>query len=216
MGTSLDWEAGRARIEELAALDYNFDAKMFHDTKDKSGWNIDRYLTPLGDEPPGMPVDDGPFHRVKAALRLYQFPDPKLIRAVFDPDSELAGRNMLLIAQFAGFEFHFGVRVTAVVDEVRQTSTGDKVAAWGYSYRTLKGHFEVGEIRFEVQKNLRSGVVSFEIDAFSKPDRIPNFFFRTGFKIFGRPLQKYFAYSSMRRMRRLARRAPPPHVMGRA
>lgn len=204
MASDLNWQTYQDQINHLAQLDYNYDEKIYHAAKDKQGWNVDRYQASLAVEPKGEPIANGAFEAAANAIRLYKFPDPNLIRAVFDPDSELPGRNMLLMASFMGFTFRFGVRVTAVVDEVRKLENGQSARVWGYSYRTLKGHFEVGEIRFEVSKNLDTGEVSIEINAYSKADRIPNFFFRTGFKIFGRPLQRYFAHSSIRRLQKLA------------
>lgn len=202
-----EWERYRPRVMALSELDYNFDAKAYHESKDKSGWNIDHYLGELVCETPGLPLKGGAFEAVQEDMRYYQFPDPRLISAVFDPDCELRGRNMLMRAKFAGFKFYFGVRITEVIDEQRTTPAGDPQQVWGYAYRTLKGHFEIGEIRFEVKKNLRTGLIEFEIDAYSKAERIPNWFYRTGFRIFGRSLQKYFAWSSFERLRAVARRA---------
>ena len=204
MAENLNWETYQEQIQRLASLDYNYDDKVYHASKDKQGWHVDRYQASLASEPKGMPITNGPFEVAKNAIQLYQFPDPRLIRAVFNPESDLPGRNMLLLANFMGFHFTFGVRVTAVVDELRKNEKGEAIKVWGYSYRTLKGHFEIGEIRFEVSKNIETGEVFFDINAYSKPDRIPNFFYRTGFQLFSRPLQKYFAKSSIQRLQRMA------------
>lgn len=204
MEKAIAWQTHEKQIQRLAALDFNYDEKMYHASKDKSGWHLDRYSAILATEPAGEPLPDGAFAAAKKAIQLYQFPDPRLISAVFDPAAALSGRNMLMFAKFAGFTFNFGVRVTSVVDEVRKNDSGDRLRVWGYSYRTLKGHFEIGEINFEISKNLRSGEITFEINAYSKPDRIPNFFYRTGFRIFSRPLQKYFAKSSIARLQAIA------------
>lgn len=212
MGENLNHQIFRSQLEKLSELDYNYDEKVFHEAKDKSGWNLDRYFTVLATEPPGPPIADGPFEAIRQSIQLYQFPDPRLITAVFDPESSLPGRNMLLLAKFAGFTFEFGVRVTSVVDEIRKNKLEQPVQHWGYSYRTLKGHFEIGEIRFEVTKNMETGEVGFEIDAYSKPDRIPHFFYRMGFKLFGRPLQKYFASSSLRRLQSIAKNRLRPRA----
>ncbi len=204
MGNDLDWQAHRDYLIKLAELDYNYDEKMYHNSKNKKGWYVDHYRAVLGKEPAGPPLPDGSFEKVKQAIQLYKFPNPRLIRAVFDPQQALSGRNMLMFAHFAGFEFTFGVRVTSVVDEMRKSTNNEDMQVWGYSYRTLKGHFEVGEIKFIVDKNLATGEISFEIDAYSRPDRIPNLFYRVGFRIFGRPLQKYFAKTSIQRLRKIS------------
>lgn len=199
-----DWEKYRSQLTALERLEFNYDAKVYQESADKLGWNVDKYHARLGHELPGPPVPNGPFDRVRDAVRLYQFPDPRLITALFDPEGSLAGRNMLLRARFLGFTFYFGVRVTAVIDEERTNEAGQRQRFWGYSYRTLKGHFEVGEIRFEVEKNLATGDVIFHVEAYSRPDRIPQPLFRLGFKIFGRTLQRYFARSSIARLQEIA------------
>ncbi len=198
-----DWLTYSDQIKLLESLEFNYDDKTYHDSVDKLGWFVDKYDAILAVEPQGPPLVNGPFEVVKDAIGRYQFPDPDLIRAWFDPNIELAKRNMLMQAQFIGFKFYFGVRVTSVIDE-EVPSAGGTEKRWGYSYRTLKGHFEIGEIRFIVSKNLTSGEVTFHVDAYSKPDRIPNLFYRVGFKIFGRSLQNYFARSSIERLKAIA------------
>ena len=111
---------------------------------------------------------------------------------------------MLLKARFLVFTFWFGVRVGGEVDEVREGDDG-RVWAWGYDYATLEGHFERGRITFEVRKEEATGRVRFHIDAFSKPDRIRNPFYRIGFKLFGRRLQVRFAERACERMQRFVR-----------
>lgn len=204
MGTDLNWEQYRDQINELSKLEYNYEEKLYHDNKDKGGWYIDKYHASLAVEPKGPPTSDGPFEKVKKAIKLYQFPEPKLITAVFDPEGPLPGRNMLMFAKFLGLTFTFGVRITKVVDEIRKNDQGQDVQVWGYAYRTLRGHFEIGEIAFSVSKNYDTGEVVFDVDAYSKPEQIPNLFYRTGFRIFSRPLQKYFAKSSVKRLREIA------------
>ncbi len=207
MGNDLAWRAYQEQIQKLSVLDYNYDEKVYHDSVDKKDWFIDSYQAILAVEPSGEPLPTGPFMKAKESLTRYQFTDPKLITAVYDPDQPLIGRNMLMFGHFANFTFTFGVRVTAVVDEIQTNDQGQRVNVWGYSYRTLKGHFEIGQIHFQINKNQSTGEVTFNIDAYSKPDRIPNWFFRTGFKIFGRRLQKYFAKSSIERLQRLAKKS---------
>ena len=211
MATDLNWELYQKRIRRLADLEFNYDEKIFHNSKDKSGWNIDRYEAKLETEPPGEPLPNGAFAAAKSAIHLYQFPDPNLISAVFDPKKDLHDRDMLMFARFAGLTFEFGVRVTSVIDGLEKNQRDEQLRVWGYSYRTLKGHFEVGEIRFEVTKNLITGEVRFRINAYSKPDRIPNLLYRVGFKVFARPLQRYFAVSSIKRLKDMARTAMAKH-----
>lgn len=206
MGAHLnDWRRHADRIQSLAALEFNYDAAAYERTGEKLGWNIDQHRALLGREAPGAPGVI--FSRAQEAIRNYEFPDPSLITAIFAPEEKLEGRNMLMEAKFLGFTFYFGVRVTAVIDQTAPNEAGHPVASWGYAYRTLKGHFELGEIRFVVCKDLVTGEVEFQIDAYSRPDRIPNPFYRLGFHFFGRPLQRRFARTSIARMQRFARRA---------
>ncbi len=205
MAKDLSWRAFEKQIQGLSTLGFNYDEKIYHASQDKRGWNVDRYHTSLASEPIGEPVLNGPFEASKSALALYQFSDTRLVQAYFDPELPIEGRNMLLLGKFAGFTFPFGVRVTAVIDEMKTNESGQSIKVWGYSYRTLQGHFEIGEINFLVSKNIETGEVFLDIAAYSKPDRIPNFFYRIGFKLFGRMLQKYFANSSMKRLQEIAK-----------
>ena len=109
---------------------------------------------------------------------------------------------MLLEARFLWFWFLFGVRITQVTDGIFETKTG-RERQWGYSYATLEGHFERGQITFTVAKNLECGSVSFRITSFSQRGLIRNLFYRFGFWLFGRGLQKRFVRESLSRMRRL-------------
>ncbi|UYL07701.1 DUF1990 domain-containing protein [Bdellovibrio sp. SKB1291214] len=211
MAKNLSWTDYKDQIKNISSLDYNYDVTTYHTKKDKRGWKIDRYHAVVGKEAPGAPVSEGPYERVRLAVELYHFPNPRLIRAVFDPHDELLGRNMYMIAHFMGMTFNFGVRVTRVIDEIK-TINNTQMKMWGYSYRTLKGHFEVGEITFVVSKNLNTGIIDFSINAYSTPDKIDNLFYQTGFRVFGRPLQKHFAYSSIRRLKRIASQANSPNI----
>ncbi|HLA63520.1 MAG TPA: DUF1990 family protein, partial [Rhodothermales bacterium] len=153
-------------------------------------------------EPPGEPLRAGSWAAARAVLTNYEFPDPRLITGIFVPDDALEGRPMLLRARFMGFTFWFGVRVVNVVEEERGEDD-ERARVWGYSYRTLQGHWESGQITFEVWKWLASGRVAFRVHAFSRPGLIPNPFFRFGFRLFGRRLQLRFARTALERMRRL-------------
>ncbi len=121
---------------------------------------------------------------------------------------------MLLRARFLGFTFWFGVRIGREIDEVRETDAGP-VHVYGFDYATLEGHFERGQITFEVRKTEATGAVSFHIDAFSKPDRIRNPFYRIGFKLFGRRLQLRFAQTALERMQRFVREELQARATGR-
>ena len=201
-----DWTAYADRLDAVRAGRLNFDDGRAY--TEAEGWHLDTYDVDLVPEPPGPPLppgDAGASWAVACGLvRDYAFPDPDLVTGIFSPDDPLPGRPMLLRARFLFFTFWFGVRVGDEVDEVRETD-GGRVWAWGYDYATLEGHFERGRITFEVLKEEATGRVRFHIDAYSKPDRIRNPFYRVGFKLFGRRLQVRFAESACARMQRFVR-----------
>lgn len=196
------WEQHKARLESYREARVNYDLERVHEYTAANGWRLDDYHTDLPAEPPGPPVPGGSFEAAKQVLLNYSFPPPDLITGIFVPEQPLAERVMLLRAQFLGFTFWFGVRVGGVTDEQQNSPDGPE-QVWGYNYRTLEGHFEKGQITFTIHKNLTTGRVRFQVKAYSRPDRISNIFYRIGFQLFGRFLQRRFAHESMQRMRRL-------------
>ena len=135
-------------------------------------------------------------------MRDYEFADPAIVRAVYADDSPFETRDMLLEGRFYGLRFHLGVRVGGLVDEETAVD-GRPVRRWGWNYRTLQGHLEMGQMDYEVRKWLDSGEVEFRIHAFSRPAHIPNPVIRLGFRVFGRSVQRRFARHACRRMARL-------------
>ncbi|WP_412067799.1 DUF1990 family protein [Rubrivirga sp. IMCC43871] len=200
-----DWRRYQDRLKAVETAATNFELREDHDYTEADGWRLDHHVGELPAEPPGPPLaPEAPgasWAVARELVRGYAFPDPKLITGIFSPDAPISGRPMLLRARFLGFTFWFGVRLSDETDEVRQTDDGP-VHVYGYSYATLEGHFERGRITFEVRKHARTGAVDFHIDAFSKPDRIRNPFYRIGFKLFGRRLQLKFAHTAIERMQR--------------
>ena len=193
-----DWQKHAIELEKISQLKFNFDLKAEGKLTAALGWHADHYQIDLPAEPPGPPIDSGPFMEAKKVIHDYKFPDPSLISGIFVPTGLLVGRNMLLQAHFMGLTFYFGVRITEETNETRKTPLGD-VQVWGYSYATLQGHFEMGRISFEVWKFEKDGRVEFHIDSFSKAEHIANIFYRFGFRIFGRSLQKRFAQTALER-----------------
>ncbi len=192
-------------LADLAARALNFDDDASSDAP-PADWNHDDDRTYLVAEPAGKPLEDGSFARAVRFVRAYRFPNPKRVRGVFDPESDMNGRTMLLDARFAGFRFPFGVRISRTLDETRATPEGME-HVWGYSYRTLEGHFERGEITFEIVKREWSGRVYFRVHSFSKRARIPNLVYRVGFGLLGRTLQRRFALQALDRTRAYVRQS---------
>jgi uncharacterized protein (UPF0548 family) len=189
-------------LEALHALHdkrLNFDLDGRDAMTREAGWNVDDYRQPLPPEQPGPPEPGGTWERARELMLDYEFADPRIVRAVYAPDSQLEGRDMLLEARFLGLRFRFGVRVEGVVDETCEAD-GRTIRVWGWSYRTLQGHLEMGQMDYELWKWLDSGEVEFRIHVVSRPARIPNPIVRLGFRIFGRLQQVRFAKRACERM----------------
>ena len=193
------WQQYQSRFERFRQAQVNYDPDRQHEYTEAQGWRFDDYSVELPPEPPGPPVEGGSWRVAQEVVRNYEFPDPGLVTGIFVPDDPLDQRIMILRARFLFFTFFFGTRISRVIDEVRHQGDED-VHVWGYSYQTLEEHFEMGEITFEVWKYATSGQVKFRVHAYSKVASIPNPFYRFGFKLFGRRLQKRFAYTAMKRM----------------
>jgi uncharacterized protein (UPF0548 family) len=168
----------------------------------ESGWRFDRYRQPLPPEPAGPPLPQGSWEVARRLVREYRFADPAIVRAAWDADAPLEGREMLLEVRFLGMRFHVGVRVGGVLDDVRK-ERGRAGRVWGWNYRTLEDHLEMGQQDYEVWKWLDTGEVEFRTHAFSRPAPIRNPVVRIGFHLFGRRQQTKFARHACRRMARL-------------
>jgi uncharacterized protein (UPF0548 family) len=206
---------GRRARRALAALrdkGFNFDPSRRDHFTSEHGWKIDDYTQPLPAEPPGPPVPGGSFEVAQQLMRDYEFADPAIVRAVYAPDSPLERRDMLLEGRFHGLRFWFGVRVGRVRDEQRAVD-GRPVKVWGWNYRTLQGHLEMGQMDYELWKWLDDGRVEFRIHAVSRPAHIPNPIIRLGFRLFGRRVQRRFARHACQRMARLTTARVAPAVL---
>jgi uncharacterized protein (UPF0548 family) len=190
-------------LEALRALHdrpLNFNLAERASFTPESGWRIDDYCQPLPAEAPGPPEPDGTWERAKRLMLEYEFADPKIVRAIYTQDSELEGRDMLLEVRLWNLiRFRFGVRVSAVVDQTC-TQAGRDVRIWGWSYRTLQGHLEMGQMDYQVWKWTHNGEVEFRIHVVSRPARIPNPILRLGFQVLGRREQVRFARRACERM----------------
>jgi uncharacterized membrane protein/uncharacterized protein (UPF0548 family) len=195
-------DATRRALDELHDKGLNFDLEQRGDFTPANGWNVDDYCQPLPSEPPGRPLPDGSWQAARRLIRDYAFADPSIIRAIYYPDCPLAQRDMLLEGRFLGLRFYFGCRVGGVNDQLR-TIDARQVQVWGWNYRTLQGHLEMGQMDYEVWKWLDSGTVEFRIHVVSKPAYIPNPVIRLGFRVFGRAMQRRFARHACRRMAQL-------------
>lgn len=193
-------------LRELHHVNVNFDVESGEELTTQNGWQIDNRCIVLPQEPPGPPTPGGPWETARQVLTNYEFADPSIVRAFYDPDDPLRGRTMLLEGRFYWMRFLLGVRVAEVTDEIR-TVDGRSIRVWGWGYRTLQGHLEVGQMDYEIHKRLDSGDVEFHIHAFSKAAPISNPVVRLGFRLFGRHMQNKFARHALARMNQLVRSA---------
>jgi uncharacterized protein (UPF0548 family) len=192
----------RRALDALHERAVNFDTEQIDDASPAGGWIVDDYHRPLPAEAPGDPEPSGSWATAVELMNAYAFADPKLIRAVYDPSAPLEGRDMLLEGRFLGLRFRFGCRVAGVADETRAID-GRAARVSGWSYRTLQGHLEMGQVDYEVRKWLDDGSVEFRVHVVSRTAHIPNPLIRLGFRLLGRRLQVRFARRACERMARL-------------
>lgn len=197
------WRDRRARrlLGRLHDRELNFDPSRADEYTAANGWHVDEARQPLLGEPPGDPVAGGPWEIARRLMIGYQVADPRMVRATFRPGSELVGRDMVLQVRFALLRLYVGVRVGEVYDEVR-TENSREVRIFGWDYGTLEGHFEQGELRYEVRKWLDTGDVEFGLHAYSRAADSGPLITRLGFRLLGRTRQLRFYREACRRMRR--------------
>ncbi|CAN5600182.1 DUF1990 domain-containing protein [soil metagenome] len=200
--TLLDDARSRRALDELHHKDVNFDVRGRGEFTRENGWHIDDLCRRLPPEAPGPPQPGGSWEVARDLVHNYEFADPSIIRAIYYPDRPLEQRDMLLEGRFFGLRFLFGCRVGGVIDGLR-TIDGRQVQVWGWNYRTLQDHLEMGQMDYEVWKWLDSGQVEFRIHAFSKAAHISNPIVRLGFWLFGRAMQVRFARRACARMAQL-------------
>jgi uncharacterized protein (UPF0548 family) len=188
----------RAELERLRALTWNFDPEELEDPTEPR-WHIDDYRQPLMPEAVGPPRGDGSWAAARHLVETYEFVDPSLIRAFYDPSESHAERNMLLEIDFWGLRIYAGVRAAGIATETRVWN-GDPQQVWTWSYRTLEGHFEQGQIDYQVIKSPDTGEVEFRIHAVSRAAPVAHPVVRLGFLIFGRRKQLEFAHKACARM----------------
>lgn len=198
------------RLAELSHKPLNFELAALADASPGTGWTITDACQPLPSEPAGMPVGDGSWQIARQLMRGYEFADPSIVRAFYDPGVPLQRRNMLLKLQAFGVAHLFvGVRVGDVYEQTR-TLDGHSARIWGWNYRTLEGHVEMGQMDWEVWKWLDDGRVEFRVHAVSRVARIPNPIVRLGFHLLRDHERQAFLDSTKQRMRTFTELALAP------
>jgi uncharacterized protein (UPF0548 family) len=190
------------RLATLHDLPVNYDPDGPHPPQ--QGWRHDDYCQALPAEPPGEPVDGGSFRIAQQLLRNYQVADPRIVRAHYDQDAPLEGRDMLLELRFLVFRVYAGCRVGRVTDEER-TIDDHRVHVWGWPYQTLQGHIEEGQMDWEVWKWLDTGHVEFRIHSYSRMAPVRNPFTRLGVRLFGERERRRYLSVACARIERLTR-----------
>ena len=190
------------RLAALADKPLNFDPAALRDGTAAREWDVTDVCQRLPDEPPGPPVDAGSWQIARRLMQGYEFADPSIVRAYYDPELPLAQRDMLLkLKALRVLHLFAGVRVCDVYEETRQFD-GQRAQVWGWSYRTLAGHVEMGQMDWEIWKWLGDGRVEFRVHAVSRPASIPNPLVRIGFHLLRRRERRAFLASTQERMRR--------------
>jgi uncharacterized protein (UPF0548 family) len=190
------------RLAALPALGLNFERSALRDGP-PPGFRHDQRCQPLPAEQAGEPQGQGSFSAARRLIAGYEFADPSIVRAHYDPRTPLLGRNMVLQLRALGLiSVYVGVRVLEVFDE-RREHRGRPGQVWGWRYGTLEGHVEQGEMSWEVWKWLDSGEVEFRVDAIARPAPIANPLIHLGFRLLGPHERELFLRSTCERMRRL-------------
>jgi uncharacterized protein (UPF0548 family) len=194
-------------VADLHGRAPNFDPSRVEELAASGHWHHDDRRQALPAEPPGDPVPDGTFDRACALMRDYRFADGSAVHAIFEQDAPLEGRDMMLVARFVGVDFRLPVRVNAVIDETR-VEHGRPVRIWGWTYVTLRGHLERGQMSYEVAKWLDTGAIEFRIAAVSQRARVGNPLVRLGFRLLGRREQLKFYRHTCAQMARATAALP--------
>ena len=191
----------RRKVAELSSKELNFDLAELTEASSATGWTVTDLCQPLPAEAPGMPVDGGSWEIARRLMRGYEFADPSIVRAYYDPGAPLDGRNMLLKLQALGLaHLYVGVRVGEVYERTLRPH-GRDVKVWGWNYRTLDRHVEMGQMDWELWKWIDDGRVEFRVHAVSRPARIRNPFVLVGFRALRKRERQAFLESTKRRMR---------------
>jgi uncharacterized protein (UPF0548 family) len=192
----------RARLAALADRRVNFDNSKTGAYASEPDWHLDDMVEALPHENAGPPAEEGSWQVAREIMDSYQLADPGVVTASYDRNLPLSGRDMLLRIRFAGLRLRVGVRVGDVYEEMREVDER-AVQVFGWSYSTLEGHFEEGQMHYELWKWQDSGDVEFHLKAISRAAREGPFLLRAGFRLFGRSNQLRFYRQVCRRIKRL-------------
>ena len=187
-------EALRDRMNTLAARRRNFDAGEEEMTGDR-GWqhyHSEAVISAGADA-------DSRFARAKTALANYQFSDPAIVMAHFDPASPLQSRRLLLEIKIWGLRYLCPTIVSVVRDEA---------SVFGFRYDTLEGHLERGAEWFLLTR-ASNGDITFRIEARWMQGEFPNWWSRLGFILLADHYQRRWHRHAHQRMSLLSYNGSP-------
>lgn len=196
-----EWRIGRrwsgeeleARLAALDGLGRNFEPCP--EPSAPPAWRVHRSRGRVGTSPAGPPEPGDAFARGKEAIVRYQFSDPSIVEAHFDPLAPLLGRRMLLELKPGPLHYLCGVLVTDVRDE-----TTEEGSVFGFRYDTLEGHIEAGWEWFVLEKEHATGALTLHIEATWRTGELPNWWSRLGFRLLARRYQRRWHERAHRRM----------------
>jgi NAD(P)-dependent dehydrogenase (short-subunit alcohol dehydrogenase family) len=192
-------QRSQAALDALHARVFNYDTVHPERLTAKAGWRHETRCQALPREDPGPPVPSGSWETARDLMRNYEFADPAMVRAVYHAEAPLQGRDMLLVIRFLFLRFRVGVRIGGVFDETRAVDARE-VQVYGWSYRTLRGHFEMGQMNYELWKWLDNGDVEFRVHGVWRPGGTRNPFLIIGFRLFGPYQRERFYAAACQRM----------------
>jgi uncharacterized protein (UPF0548 family) len=140
------------RLAELSRRAVNFDASDVDSLVAARGWRVDDMIEPLPHEGSGPPVEGGSWRVARRIMDEYQLADPRVVTVFYDREAPMSGRDMLLKIRFAGLPIWVGVRIGEVYEETLEID-GRRAHVFGWSYRTLEGHFEQGQMHYELWRS---------------------------------------------------------------
>jgi uncharacterized protein (UPF0548 family) len=178
-------EALRSRMDALASRTRNFEAVESEMTGER-GWqhyHSEAVISSGADA-------DSRFARAKTALATYQFSDPAIVIAHFDPAAPLQARRMLLEIKVWGLRYLCPTTVSHVRDERD---------VFGFRYDTLEGHIERGVEWFLLTK-AGNGDITFRIEARWIRGEFPNWWSRLGFIVLAGHYQRRWHRHAHQRM----------------
>ena len=159
----------RVRLDRLATVPTNFEGTE-EELSGERGWHHWHSEAVIARE---ADASDVRFARARVALANYQFSDPRIVVAHFDPRGALLGRRIILEIKVFGLHCLCAAVVTQVRDE------GD---VFGFRYDTLDWHIERGMEWFLLTRD-EHGDIRFRIEARWQRGVLPNWWMRAGFAV---------------------------------